>query len=94
MVTAANPILKGFYPDPSICRVGEDFYLVNSSFAYFPGVPIFHSKDLVNWEQIGHVLDRNSQLPLENCGHSRGIFAPTIRFHNGMFYMILREWCG
>lgn len=88
MVTATNPILKGFYPDPSICRVGEDFYLVHSSFAYFPGVPIFHSKDLVNWEQISHVLDRKSQLPLENCGHSRGIFAPTIRYHLGKFYMI------
>lgn len=88
MVTASNPILKGFYPDPSICRVGDNFYLVNSSFAYFPGVPIFHSKDLVNWEQIGHVLDRSSQLPLGNCGHSRGIFAPTIRYHKGIFYMI------
>lgn len=88
MITATNPIVKGFYPDPSICRVGEDFYLVHSSFAYFPGVPIFHSKDLVNWEQIGHVLDRKSQLPLEGCGHSRGIFAPTIRYHQGMYYMI------
>lgn len=84
----SNPILKGFYPDPSICRVGEDFYLVNSSFAYFPGVPIFHSKDLAHWEQLGHVLDRNEQLPLHNVTHSNGIFAPTIRHHNGTFYMI------
>ena len=57
-----NPILRGFYPDPSICRVGDDFYIVNSSFSFYPGVPVFHSRDLVNWEQIGHVLDRPSQL--------------------------------
>ena len=88
MYYAKNPILPGFCPDPSICRVGEDYYLVNSSFAYFPGVPIFHSRDLANWEQIGNVLDRNSQLPLEGCGHSQGIFAPTIRYHEGTFYMI------
>ncbi|MFA9556776.1 glycoside hydrolase family 43 protein [Evansella sp. AB-rgal1] len=88
MKTFKNPILPGFYPDPSICRVGEDYYLVTSSFAYFPGVPIFHSRDLVNWEQIGHVLDRPSQLPLEGQGVSRGIFAPTIRYHDGVFYMI------
>lgn len=68
MITVQNPILSGFYPDPSICAVGEDFYLVNSTFAYFPGVPIFHSKDLKNWEQIGHVLERPSQIPLEGCG--------------------------
>ena len=84
---AQNPILKGFYPDPSICRVGDDFYIVNSSFVYFPGVPIFHSKDLAHWEQIGHVLDRPSQLPLSG-EISRGIFAPTIRYHKGTYYMI------
>ena len=55
---ANNPILPGFRPDPSICRVGDDYYLVTSSFAYFPGVPVYHSKDLANWEQIGHVLTR------------------------------------
>ncbi len=86
--TFNNPILKGFYPDPSICRVGEDYYLVNSSFEYFPGVPIFHSKDLVNWQQIGHVLDRPSQLNLDGVRISGGIFAPTIRYHKGLFYMI------
>jgi Glycosyl hydrolases family 43 len=83
-----NPILAGFYPDPSIVRVGEDYYLVNSSFSWYPGVPIFHSRDLVNWTQIGHVLDRPSQLPLAGAGVSRGIFAPTIRYHNGLFCMI------
>lgn len=88
MKTFQNPILPGFYPDPSVCRVGDDYYLVTSSFAYFPGVPIFHSKDLVNWEQIGHVLDRPSQLPLKGQQQSQGIFAPTIRYHDGVFYMI------
>jgi xylan 1,4-beta-xylosidase len=83
-----NPILPGFYRDPSICRVDEDYYLVTSSFAYFPGVLIFHSKDLVNWEQIGHVLDRQSQVDLEGLEQSRGILAPTIRYNNENFYMI------
>lgn len=94
MMTVQNPILSGFYPDPSICAVGEDFYLVNSTFAYFPGVPIFHSKDLKNWEQIGHVLERPSQIPLEGCGHSQGIYAPTIRYHDGTFYMITTNVSG
>ena len=87
MVIANNPILKGFYPDPSICRKGDDFYLVCSSFVYAPGVPIFHTKDLAHFEQIGNILDRESQLPLSG-DISRGIFAPTIREHNGIFYMI------
>lgn len=83
-----NPILPGFYPDPSICRVEDDYYLVTSTFAYFPGVPIFHSRDLIHWEQIGNILDRPSQLPLEGAGVSEGIFAPTLRYHDGTFYMI------
>ena len=83
-----NPIMPGFYPDPSICAVGEDYYLVNSTFAYFPGLPVLHSKDLVHWEQIGNVMDRPSQLPLANAGHSQGLFAPTIRYHAGTFYVI------
>lgn len=86
--TFNNPIMPGFYPDPSVCRVGEDFYLVTSTFAYFPGVPIFQSRDLVNWKQIGNVLDRPSQLNLQGAGHSQGIFAPTLRYHEGTFYMI------
>ena len=83
-----NPILPGFYPDPSICRVGDDYYLVTSSFEYYPGVPIFHSRDLVHWRQIGHVLDRPSQLDLDGVPGSCGIYAPTIRYHQGVFYMI------
>ena len=83
-----NPLLSGFYPDPSICCVDDDFYLVTSSFAYFPGVPVFHSRDLTHWEQIGHCLDRPSQLPLDWQYISGGVYAPTIRFHDGLFYMV------
>ncbi|WP_343125566.1 glycoside hydrolase family 43 protein [Termitidicoccus mucosus] len=83
-----NPILPGFYPDPDICRAGKDFYLINSSFSYYPGVPIFHSTDLVNWTQLGHVLDRPSQLDLDGLPVSSGIFAPAITHHDGLFYMI------
>ncbi|MBO4291888.1 MAG: glycoside hydrolase family 43 protein [Lachnospiraceae bacterium] len=87
-IQAKNPIMPGFYPDPSICAVDGDYYLVNSSFAYFPGLPVMHSKDLVHFEQIGNVLDRVSQLPLDRAGVSRGLFAPTIRYHEGIFYVI------
>ncbi|HEV8446061.1 MAG TPA: glycosyl hydrolase 115 family protein [Gemmatimonadaceae bacterium] len=83
-----NPILAGFYPDPSITRAGDAYYLVTSSFVYFPGVPIFRSTDLVHWTQIGSVLDRPSQLHVDSAGISRGIFAPVIRYHDGTFYMI------
>ncbi len=83
-----NPIVPGFHPDPSICRVGDTFYLVNSSFEFFPGVPLRKSRDLVHWEQLGHVLDRESLLPLEKASPSSGIFAPTIRYHDGLYYMI------
>ena len=85
-----NPILPGFYPDPGICRVGGDYYLVTSSFEFFPGVPVFHSRDLVHWRQIGHCLTRKEQLNLEGVPCSRGIYAPTIRYHSRRrrFYMI------
>ena len=83
-----NPVIPGYHPDPSICRVGDDYYIVNSSFQYFPGVPIHHSKDLVNWELIGNVLDRESQVPLERANSWGGIFATTIRYHEGLFYMV------
>lgn len=83
-----NPILAGFYPDPSICRAGDDYYLVNSSFAYYPGLPIFHSKDLVSWTLIGHAMDRPEQLPLIGAGVSRGLFAPSIRYYKGIFYIV------
>lgn len=83
-----NPILAGFFPDPSIVRVDDDYYLVNSSFSYSPGVPMFHSKDLVHWESLGHILITPKQLPLKNQQVSRGIYAPTLRYHKGTFYLI------
>lgn len=86
--TFQNPLLSGFYPDPSICRVNDDYYLVTSSFVYYPGLPIFHSKDLVNWEQIGHGIHHPEQLDYKNCETSEGLWAPTIRFYNNTFYII------
>ena len=84
-----EPILPGFYPDPTICRVGDDFYLAASSFEYFPAVPIFHSTDLLTWTQLGHVFDRVDQLdlPAESSGVG-GIYAPTLRHHDGLFYLV------
>ncbi|MDD7984649.1 glycoside hydrolase family 43 protein [Lentisphaera marina] len=89
-----NPILPGFYPDPSVCRVGDTFYMVTSTFEYFPGVPIFKSKNLIDWEQVGHCLTRQSQLDLINCKASGGIYAPTIRYHEGLFYMVTTDTTG
>ena len=83
-----NPVLPGFHADPSVCRAGDNFYLVNSTFQYFPGVPVFHSKDLVNWEQVGNCLTRPSQADLTNVDGNNGIYAPTIRYHEGRFYMV------
>src|SRR5690606_26826289 len=86
---------KGFYPDPSIVRVDEtNYYMATSSFEYFPGVPIFHSVDLVNWQQIGHALTRKSQLDLSNTPSSSGIYAPTLRYHQGTFYLITTDVRG
>ncbi len=87
--TYRNPILPGYHPDPSICRVGGDYYLVNSTFEWYPGLPVYHSKDLVNWELIGYGIDRPLQVEFpEGMDDSRGVFAPTIRFHDGIYYII------
>ena len=83
-----NPVIPGFHPDPSVCRVGEDYYLATSSMEYFPGVPLFHSRDLAHWRPIGHCLTRRGQVDLEGQRASRGIYAPTLRHHDGLFYMI------
>ena len=83
-----NPIIPGFNPDPSIIRCGPDFFLVTSSFEYFPGVPIYHSKDLIKWELIGHVLTRRSQLDVRTPEPGGGIWAATIRQHNGRLYVM------
>jgi alpha-N-arabinofuranosidase len=83
-----NPIVAGFHPDPTICRVGDDYYLVNSAFNYFPSLPVWHSKDLVNWTQIGNVLDRPSQMPMRGGAMQNGTYAPTIRYNKGVFYVV------
>lgn len=82
-----NPILSGFYPDPSITEGPDGFYLVNSTFSWYPGIPVFHSKDLVNWTQVGNVIDRPGMLDFDGLGMSRGVFAPTIEYHEGVFYV-------
>ncbi|SEM52161.1 glycoside hydrolase family 43 protein [Streptacidiphilus jiangxiensis] len=88
--TVANPVIPGFHPDPSVCRVGDDYYLVCSSFEYFPGIPVFHSRDLVRWTQLGNALDRPSQLRLPlDMPSSAGIYAPTLRHHGGRFWLIV-----
>jgi beta-xylosidase len=87
--TVSNPVIPGFHPDPSVCRVGPDYYLACSSFEYFPGVPLFHSRDLVHWRQLRNVLDRPEQLRLPaGTTSSGGIYAPTLRHHDGRFWMI------
>ncbi|HJA20484.1 MAG TPA: glycoside hydrolase family 43 protein [Candidatus Mediterraneibacter ornithocaccae] len=87
MVNYENPIIPGFHPDPSICRAGNDYFLVNSSFEFFPGIPLFHSRDLIHWKQLGYVLTRRSQADLSDENSSKGIWAPTIRVHDGRFYV-------
>jgi xylan 1,4-beta-xylosidase len=91
-VSVQRPVIPGFHPDPSICRVGDTYYLVTSSFEYAPGVPLFRSADLRSWQQIGNVLDRPSQLDVSKAGPSGGIFAPTLRYHDGRFWMITTNW--
>lgn len=88
MSAFANPVLPGCHPDPSVCRVGSDFYLVTSTFEWFPGLPVFRSRDLVHWRQIGHALDRAGQLPLDGVPASGGLYAPTLRHHDGTFYLV------
>lgn len=83
-----NPVLAGFYPDPSAIRVGDDFYLVNSTFGYFPGLPVFHSRDLVHWTQIGNAIDRPTQIDYGRNELTRGLFAASISHHDGTFYIV------
>ena len=88
-ITYRNPVIPGFYSDPSVCRVGDDYYLITSSFEYFPGIPVFHSKDLIHWAQIGNVINRAEQVP-----RGINIFAPTLRYHQGTYYMITTNIVG
>jgi len=83
-----NPILSGYYPDPSVLRVADDYYLINSSFTNFPGLPLFHSRDLVTWTQVANVISRPSQANFQGLRSSRGIYAPDISYHKGVFYVV------
>ena len=90
-----NPVLPGFYPDPSITKGNDGYYMVHSTFGYFPGIPIFYSPDLVSWEQIGHVLHRPEQVQFEGLGLSnQATFAPTIEYHEGTYYVACTEVYG
>ncbi|MBO0356766.1 glycoside hydrolase family 43 protein [Hymenobacter sp. BT186] len=86
-IELVNPIMTGFYPDPSIVKVGPDYYLVNSTFSYFPGIPVMHSRDLKNWKQVGNVISRPSQMTFMGDRMTRGLFAPAIEYHNGTYYV-------
>ena len=88
---ATTPIVPGFYPDPTICRVGDDYYLAHSSFEYFPGAPIWHSRDLVRWTQLGHILDRRSQFRRGDGRSSGGLYAGTLRHHDGRFWYVTTQ---
>jgi len=90
-LTIQNPILKGFNPDPSICRVGEDYYIATSTFEWFPGVQIHHSKDLKNWQLIKHPLDRVSQLDMRGNPDSGGVWAPQLSYHDNKFWLIYSD---
>lgn len=93
--TFKNPVLTGMNPDPTICRVGDDFYMVTSTFEYFPGLPIYHSKDLVHWNLIGHALSTPVNNPLMGCvAATGGQYAPTIRYNDGIFYVIGTNYGG
>ena len=89
-----NPVIRGVNADPSVCRVGEDYYLACSSLGFFPGLPIYHSRDLINWRLIGHALTRESQFCGDDSGRAPIIYAPTLRFHDGTFYLITTNVCG
>ncbi|MFM2321808.1 MAG: hypothetical protein RL612_955 [Actinomycetota bacterium] len=89
-----NPLIPGFNPDPSVVRVGDDYYLCTSSFEYLPGLPIYHSKDFIHWNLIGHVVTTEHQLASANIPTNGGAWAPTIRFHDGVFYVVVTDAMG
>ena len=88
-----NPIIPGYYPDPSICRVGDDYYIACSSFEIYPGIPIFHSRDLIHWEQVGNAMTMENGFHVEASYGANGVMAPTIRYCNGTYYIINANFC-
>ncbi len=93
-IQAVNPVITGDYPDPSIVRVGHDYYMVTSTFQFFPGVLVLHSTDLVNWQPIGHVITKRSQLDLTGIPDSFGVFAPDISYFDGKFWVVVPYFHG
>lgn len=94
MVNLPNPLIPGFNPDPSVVRVGDDYYVCTSTFEYLPGLPIYHSNDMVNWKTIGHVVTTEHQLASANIPTNGGAWAPTIRHHDGVFYVVVTDAMG
>ncbi|HKU03179.1 MAG TPA: family 43 glycosylhydrolase, partial [Arthrobacter sp.] len=90
----SNPILSGFNPDPSIARTPDGYCLVTSSFEYLPGLPVYHSPDLERWELVGHVATREEQVGIANVPTPGGVWAPTLRYRNGVFYLIVSVFLG
>lgn len=93
-LTSVVPVIPGFHPDPSVCRVGEDYYLANSSFEYAPGVPLWHSRDLLRWNLVGNILDRPDQFAAGHASPNGGVYAPTLRHHDGRFWLITTDVSG
>ena len=91
MAMIQNPILPGFNPDPSICRVGDDYYVATSTFEWFPGVQINHSRDLVNWRLVRRPLERASQLDLRGEPDSCGVWAPCLSYADGKFWLVYTD---
>ena len=94
MAIVQNPILPGFHPDPSVIRVGDDYYIATSTFEWFPRVEISHSRDLVNWEVVSHPLSRESQLDLKGVLNDGGVWAPCLTYADGMYWLIYRAFCA
>jgi len=94
LVELPNPLIPGFNPDPSVVRVGDDYYVCTSTFEYLPGLPIYHSKDMINWKTIGHVVTTEHQLESANIPTNGGAWAPTIRHHDGVFYVVVTDAMG
>ena len=83
-----NPILPGFNPDPSICRVGDEYFIATSTFEWYPGVQIHHSRDLVHWRLVTRPLDRAAQLDMRGDPDSGGVWAPDLTWHDGLFWLV------
>ncbi|HZW41556.1 MAG TPA: family 43 glycosylhydrolase, partial [Agromyces sp.] len=94
MTAYPNPLIPGFNPDPSVVRVGDEYYLATSTFEYLPGIPIYRSRDFITWERIGHVATRPDQLAVERVPTAGGAWAPTVRHRDGVFHLVITDAMG